>query len=261
MLKNIQKHKLKISVVTVCLNSEKTINKCIQSIIQQNYPRNKIEHIIIDGGSKDSTLKIIKKKSKYIKFIQSKKDKGIYDAMNKGIQKCTGDLIVMLNSDDYFFKNTFKIASRYFTTYKIDYLFGSVIKNRIFHNFFPEKIWYSFNIYPSHSVGFFIKKNVLKAIGKYDIKFRYSADRDFLYKLIRNKEYVGIPTKKNEVFGKFCMDGASSKVSFFEKNLEETRIRLNNNENFFKVLLVLILYLNYYPFKKIFTFLTTFMKK
>ena len=104
MPQNILKKNLKISVVTVCLNSEKTIERCLESVIQQNYPKNKIEHIIIDGGSKDSTIKIIKKKHKHIKFFRSQKDKGIYDAINIGIKKCNGDLIVILNSDDFFFQ-------------------------------------------------------------------------------------------------------------------------------------------------------------
>ena len=254
MPKNINKKYLKISVVTVCLNSEKTIKKCLESVIQQNYPKDKIEHIIIDGGSKDRTLKIIKTKSKLIKFIQSKKDKGIYDAMNIGIKKCSGDVIVILNSDDFFFKNTFKIASNYFTKYKINYLFGSVIKDRVYHNFFPKRIWYSFNFYPSHSLSFFIKREILSKVGKYNIKFKYSADRDLLYRLIKNKNYVGMPTKKSEVFGKFSLYGASSKVSFFEKNLEESKIRFHNNEGLFKVLLMFVIYLNYYCFKKLVNF-------
>jgi glycosyltransferase involved in cell wall biosynthesis len=259
--KNIQKKKLKISVVTVCLNSEKTIDRCLKSLIHQNYPKKNIEHIIIDGGSTDNTLKKITKKNKYIKFIQSKKDKGIYDAMNIGIKKCTGDIIVILNSDDFFFKNAFKIATDYFNKYKIDYLFGSVIKNRIYHNFFPKKIFYSFNFYPSHSISFFIRKEALAKIGKYNIKFRYSADRDLLYKLIKNKKYTGMATKKMEIFGKFSMSGISSRVSFFKKNLEEAKIRLNNNESFFKVLLLLMVYLNYYFFKMIINFLKTINSK
>ena len=254
MYKNIKKKNIKISVVTVCLNSEKTIDKCLRSVIEQDYPKKNIEHIIIDGGSKDGTIKKIKNKSKHIKYVKSKKDKGIYDAMNMGIKKCTGDVIVMLNSDDFFFKNAFKVANSYFYKYKIDYLFGSVIKNRVYHNFFPKKIWYSFNYYPSHSVSFFIKRQIQKKIGKYNIKFKYSADRDLLYKLIKNKNYVGMATKKTEIFGKFSMRGISSNVSFYEKNLEEAKIRINNNENLFKVLLMLIIYLNYCCFRKIANF-------
>ena len=254
MLKNKKKSYLKISVVTVCLNSEKTIKRCLESVIKQNYPNNKIEHIVIDGASNDSTISIIKKKIKHIKFFQSKKDQGIYDAMNIGIKKCTGDVIAILNSDDYFFDNALSIVSKYFNNHKIDYLFGSVIKNRVYHNFFPKAIWYTFNIYPSHSISSFIKKKTQKIIGKYNINFRYSADRDFLYRLIKNKKFNGMAVQKKEVFGKFSLQGASSRVGFLEKNIEEIRIRISNNESIFKVLLFFLIYLNYYFIKKIIHF-------
>jgi glycosyltransferase involved in cell wall biosynthesis len=254
MLIKTKKKYLKISIVTVCLNSEKTIKRCLESVISQNYPNNKIEHIVIDGASTDSTVSIIKKKIKHIKFFQSRKDHGIYDAMNIGIKKCTGDVIGILNSDDFFYKNTFKTVAKYFNQSKIDYLFGSVLKGRVYHNFLPHKLWYTFNIYPSHSVSFFIKKKTQNEVGKYNIKFNYSADRDLFYRLIRNKKFVGTSTNKNEIFGKFDLYGISSKVSFFQKNLEEIRIRLSNKENFLKVFLLFFVYFFYFSLKKIISF-------
>ena len=98
------KHYPKISIITVCLNSEKTILRCMNSVINQKYPKNKIEYILIDGGSTDKTVEIIKKKENKIKYWHSKKDKGIYDAMNIGLKHCTGEIIGILNSDDIFFK-------------------------------------------------------------------------------------------------------------------------------------------------------------
>tara|TARA_B100000787_G_scaffold111821_1_gene83203 strand:- start:296 stop:1069 length:774 start_codon:yes stop_codon:yes gene_type:complete len=244
----------KISIITVVLNGDKTINKCIKSVIAQSYPSHKIEHVIIDGGSQDKTTSIIKRYQHKIAYWHSKKDKGLYDAMNIGLKKCTGNIIGILNSDDFFNKNTLKIVSKYFIKYKIDFLFGSVKKSRIYHNFFPEKLWYTFNIYPAHSVGFFIKKSAQKKVGNFNIKFKYSADRDFLYRLIKNKKFNGMAVKKREVFGKFCLQGASSRVGFLEKNIEEIRIRISNNENIFKVLLFFLIYLNYYFIKKIIRF-------
>ena len=248
------KHYPKISIITVCLNSEKTILRCMNSVINQKYPKNKIEYILIDGGSTDNTVEIIKKKENKIKYWHSKKDKGIYDAMNIGLKHCTGEIIGILNSDDIFFKNTLKIVAKYFNKTKIDYLFGSVYKSRVYHNFFPQKLWYTFNIYPSHSVSFFIKNKTQKKIGKYNIKFNYSADRDLFYRLIKNKNYLGISTKQYEVFGKFNMYGASSRVSFFKKNIEEIKIRLSNGENFFKVISIFFIYINYFFLKKILSF-------
>ena len=243
---------MKLSIITVCLNSEKTIKRCIDSVLSQNYPKNKIEYIVIDGGSTDKTTKIIKKKSNKIFYWHSKKDKGIYDAMNIGIKKSSGQIIGILNSDDFYYKNTFNILAKYFKSKKIDFLFGSVLKKKIYHNFYPEKLWYTFNIYPSHSVGFFITKKAHKKIGNYDLKFRYSADRDLIYRMIKKYKLVGLPTKRAEVFGKFNLYGISSRVSFFTKLLEESRIRINNKQNLVQVFFISIIYFCYFILVKIF---------
>jgi len=91
---------LKISIVTASFNCVRTIGDCIQSIISQTYFD--IEHIIIDGGSKDGTLEVINKYRDKIAKVVSEPDRGIYDAMNKGIRLATGDIIGILNSDDLY---------------------------------------------------------------------------------------------------------------------------------------------------------------
>ena len=96
---------MKISVITVCFNSDKTIEKTINSVINQNYKN--IEYIIIDGGSTDDTIKIINQYRKnFSKFI-SEKDNGIYSAINKGIKLATGDIISVLHSDNFFLMKRF----------------------------------------------------------------------------------------------------------------------------------------------------------
>ena len=89
---------MKISIITVTYNSEKYLADCIDSVRKQNY--RDIEHIIIDGKSTDGTLQIITENSKYISSWISETDRGMYDAINKGIQMATGDIIGVLNSDD-----------------------------------------------------------------------------------------------------------------------------------------------------------------
>jgi len=93
---------MKISIVTVCYNSEDTIHKCIESISSQTYQN--IEHIIIDGGSSDTKLDIVRSNTSENIKVFSEADDGIYDAMNKGFYKATGDVMAYLNSDDYYSK-------------------------------------------------------------------------------------------------------------------------------------------------------------
>lgn len=95
---------LLISLVTVCYNSAETIADTIRCVAEQTYPH--IEYIIIDGGSTDGTLDIIKQYSKHVSVLISEPDSGIYDAMNKGWKKATGDVVAFLNSDDSYMNNT-----------------------------------------------------------------------------------------------------------------------------------------------------------
>lgn len=102
----------KISIITVCYNSEAHLEECIRSIVTQEY-ENK-EYIVIDGGSKDGTLDIINKYRDKIAYFVSEPDKGISDAFNKGIKAATGDIIGILNSDDFMMPNVLqKVAEQY----------------------------------------------------------------------------------------------------------------------------------------------------
>jgi glycosyltransferase involved in cell wall biosynthesis len=97
-----------VSIVTVVWNGAATIERTIQSVLAQSHPR--IEYIIMDGGSTDGTLDIIRKYEDRIDFWQSAKDKGIYDAMNKGIALCTGEWIGLINADDWYPENAVALA-------------------------------------------------------------------------------------------------------------------------------------------------------
>ena len=91
---------MKVSIITVTMNSEKYLSDCIESVRRQNYKD--IEHIIIDGKSTDRTIQIIKNNSQYISYWVSETDRGMYDAINKGMEAATGDVVGILNSDDMF---------------------------------------------------------------------------------------------------------------------------------------------------------------
>ena len=224
----LKKDKISFSIITVSLNQKKIINN-FNSLANQTYKN--FEHIVIDGGSTDETIEIIKKNSKNLSYCLSKKDRGLYDAMNKGIKKSRGDIIGILNSDDIYYKNALKIVSKYFENKKIDFLFGTVKKDRILHGFWPKKIFWKFNIYPSHSGGFFIRKNVHKKIGYYNLNYKYSSDRDLIFRMIVKYKLKGAFTKKKEIISKFYTGGLSSHVGFITRIIEESKIRLNNNHS------------------------------
>ena len=220
----------KISIITVTKNSEKFLEDCIISVNNQTYKN--YEHLIIDGNSSDNTMNIIKKHEKKIAYYLSENDKGIYDAMNKGIDLASGDIIGILNSDDYFYENALQIVKTYFETVpEIDFLFGSVHKHIIKHGFYPKKIYWTFNFYTSHSLGFFIKSSSQKKIGYYNIKYKYSADYDLFYRMIVKLKMIGTSTKKNEIMGFFNPHGLSSRLRYIDYLNENTRIRLDNGQN------------------------------
>jgi glycosyltransferase involved in cell wall biosynthesis len=231
----------KISIVTVCLNSERTIEKTILSVLGQSYSN--IEYIIIDGGSADGTLRIINKYKDKISFVISEKDNGIYDAFNKGLKIFTGELIGFVNSDDYLLPDAMNILCEYFNKYpEKDFFFGSVIKHwGVLHGYKPWIIFLTWGFYSSHSTGFFIKKNPAKTVGYYNLKYKYSADYDYFYRMIVEHKLKGTGTKKSEIFGVFNRGGFSSQINFFDHMCECTKIRLDNGQNKLVVLISFII--------------------
>ena len=220
--------KKKITIITVVKNSEKTIERCIKSVLSQNY--NNLEYIIIDGNSSDGTEKIINKYKNQITKIIIGEDSGIWDAMNKGINLASGEVLGFLNADDYYYDNIFEIVNNYFLNNNIDFLFGSVEKYKLMHGYNPWKVRWSFGFYTSHSVGFFIKTKKHLEVGLYNKKY-LSADLDFFYKMIVKYKMLGIGSKKDEVFGKFQKGGFSSKIKYLDHLIDLNKIRIDNDQN------------------------------
>jgi len=133
----------KFSIITVTKNSEKHLEKNILSV--QNQTFKSFEHIIVDGNSKDKTKSILRKHKTNLKII-SENDNGLYHAMNKGIKLAQGDVIGILNSDDYYYPKALNIIKNYFSMNpEIDFVFVSVIKyNKIQIGCFPWKIYWTF---------------------------------------------------------------------------------------------------------------------
>ena len=248
--KNKNKRTPLFSLITVVLNNDKFLEETIKSVLKQSYKN--FEYIIIDGGSKDKSLDIIKKYASKIDYWISERDKGIYDAFNKGMSLAKGDFIGIINSDDIYTKNSLKIISKYINKYKdIDFIFGSVKKHwGILHGYKPNKIFYSWGFYSSHSTGFFLKNAAAKEVGLYNLKYKYHADYDYFYRLIAIHKMKGIATKKNEITGIFRRGGFSSKQSFNNLFKEELRIRWDHRQNIF-LLLVIFIYKFFKHFNKI----------
>ena len=240
----------KISIITVVLNSEKFLEETIKSVLDQNY--NNLEYIIIDGGSTDKSLSIIEKYKEKINFFLSEKDNGIYDAFNKGLAKATGDIIGIVNSDDIYTKDAFKIILKYFNQHpEKDFYFGAVKKHyATLYGYKPWKVKFSWGFYSSHSSGFFIKKKAAEIVGSYNTKYKCSADYDYFYRMIVKNKLSGIGTKENEVTGIFRRGGHSSRFTFLERTLEELQIRKDNGQSKLWLIAIVILKL-IYNYKKI----------
>ena len=250
-LKKDKKNLPLISIITVVLNNKKFLEQSINSVQNQRYKNH--EHIIIDGKSTDGTVEILRKNNSKIDYWISQKDRGIYDAMNKGMKLSRGSLIVMLNSDDVFYKHALKIATSYFNRYRnIDFLFGSVIKYKLLYGYRPWKIRWSFGFYTTHSIGFFIREKAQKKVGYYKTKYKYSPDYDLFYRMIVKHKLKGMATKKNEIFGKFRRGGVGSKLPFIDYLNETVRIRLDNGQNIFLVSIIFLLKYTRYLINKIF---------
>lgn len=183
---------MKISLITVCYNSERTIEDTLKSVLEQEYKN--YEYLIIDGASKDHTLDIIKKyESRFngnLKII-SEKDKGLYDAMNKGIKMAKGDIIGILNSDDVLASShVFEKIVNTFENNDIDGLYSDLIfldENLVnpVRNFIAHKQSKKFGWHPPHPT-LYLKRQIYDTIGCFDLNYRIAADYDFMLRLLHN---------------------------------------------------------------------------
>lgn len=185
---------MKISIITVCYNSEKTINDTLKSVSEQRGVN--IEHILIDGGSKDRTTDIIKCYPHVAKLV-SEPDKGIYDAMNKGIKLSTGDIIGTLNADDFYAdEQVLKQVERALSDADIDacyadlvYVNESNVDNivRFWKSRDYEKGLFKDGWMPAHPT-FFVRRKIYDKYGLFDLSYQIAADVELLFRLIEQGE-------------------------------------------------------------------------
>jgi glycosyltransferase len=183
----------KISIITVSFNSQSTIKHTIQSVASQDY-QNK-EYILIDGASTDWTLDIISFLKDKINYFVSEKDNGIYNAMNKGIKASSGDIIGILNSDDFYSNNEVlsKVANIFEET-DCDCLYGDLVyvdkgdaRNIVRYwksgEFSKRKLRMGWMLpHPT----FFVKKEIYEKYGLYNIKLKTAADYEMILRLLHN---------------------------------------------------------------------------
>ncbi len=236
---------VKISIITVCFNSEQTVKRTLQSIKDQDF--NNIEFIIVDGGSKDGTLKIIENSDVSISTLISEKDGGIYDAMNKGLRVASGDIVGFLNADDQYATNSvLSRVAKEMQEQKLDAVLGDVayfhknnpgrmIRRYRSDRFTPERLAWGWM--PAHPA-LFLSRAIIQRVGYFKSEYRIAGDFDYIARVFygRDLQYRHLP----EVLVHMQTGGAStagwrSKVLLNQEVLRSCREN-GISTNLFKIL-------------------------
>jgi glycosyltransferase len=185
---------MKISIITIVYNNQDSIASCIQSVLDQTYPS--IEHIVIDGGSTDGTQEKIAPLIKKLAYYVSEKDTGLYNALNKGIKKATGDIIGILHSDDFYHNNN--VLQDVVTTFEkssTDLVYGNGMYvdkediswvKRIYKSKPYRKRYLPLGWIPLHTT-IYVKKELFEKYGYYDESYSIASDYDISLRWFSNK--------------------------------------------------------------------------
>ena len=223
-------NKQKISIITVVWNNASTIKDAIDSILNQTYEN--IEYIVVDGASTDGTVEIIQSYGDKISKFISEKDKGLYDAMNKGIGLATGDIVGILNSDDFYKSNdVLETVVNEFIRKDIDCLYGDLEyvaahdtdkivrywKSKEFEDGLFQKGWH-----PAHPT-FFIKREFYDKYGVFNLDFKIAADYEIMLRFL--EKYKLKSSYINKTFVKMRIGGESNRsvLNIIKANLESYR--------------------------------------
>ena len=183
---------MKVSIITICYNRKKTIFQCIESVLNQNYPD--IEYIVIDGNSTDGTKDIIQFYSGKISSYVSEPDKGMYDAINKGLKMATGEIVGLMHSDDEFYDHEVvsKIVAAFQASPSIDGVYGNgiYVSNDAQQKLVRDRIGGEFNFknlkagwLPLHPT-VYLKKSLIEQWGYYNLNFKIASDTEFLLRYL-----------------------------------------------------------------------------
>lgn len=226
---------MKVSIITVVRNSKGTIKDAIESVLNQTYKN--IEYIIVDGGSTDGTVEIIKEYGNKIDKFISESDNGIYDGLNKGINLASGDVVGLLHSDDLYNDNrTIEKVVDAFENEELDGVYGDLVYTYKKETGKILRYWkskpYSFELLkkgwmPPHPT-LFLKKQIYDKYGNFDLNFKIAADYDFMLRILGDDVKVKyLP----EVLYKMRVGGASNKSlkNIVQKSREDLRALKKNN--------------------------------
>ncbi len=218
---------MKISIITVVWNNKETIKDAIDSVLSQTYKN--IEYIVVDGASSDGTLDIVQGYGNKISTFISEPDKGLYDAMNKGITLATGDIIGILNSDDFYASNIIlEEVINEFKDKSLDSVYGDLIyvnsentskkvrywKSQAFNKKLFKKGWH-----PAHPT-FFVKKEIYNRYGSFNLDFKIAADYELMLRFLEKEKITSSYIPK--VFVKMRLGGESNQSlkNIIQANLE-----------------------------------------
>ena len=233
-----------VSIITICYNRASTISKSIESVLNQDYPN--IEYIIIDGNSNDGTIEVIRSYSDKISCYISEPDKGMYDAINKGLKLSNGDIIGLMHSDDEFYDNT--VISQIVNEFKNNsitngiYGNGIYVSNNTYENIIRDRIGGNFSLnkvkngwLPLHPT-VYLKKSLIEKYGYYNLDFQIASDTEFLLRYLY-KHQIQL-TYINSYLVKMRMGGLSTNYKrAIEVLLEDYRIYKFHSLNAFVVVL------------------------
>lgn len=185
---------MKISLITVSFNSGATIRDTIESVLAQSYPE--VEYLVVDGASKDNTVSIIREYEERfggrLRWV-SESDRGLYDAMNKGIRMATGDVVGILNSDDFFSSaDVLERVAQTFADESLDAVYGDIhfvgaddLKKcvRYYSSRMFEGKWMRLGFMPAHP-SFYMRRECFERFGMYKTDYKIAADFEFLLRSI-----------------------------------------------------------------------------
>ena len=252
---------IKITALVATFNSEKYLERSIQSFLSQDYDNKEL--IIIDGGSRDSTLEIIRKYERFISYWESKQDKGMYHAHNKGILHSNGDLLIMMDSDDVYFSDHVYSSAVHAAELNPDamLIYGDAVlisssNPKMNKPFNAKKTTYKELaqkrcFIPSQAA--FFRKDVVPIVGMLNTSYKYAADWEYWIRILKKFNSVFV----NEYWGCWRIHGENATIKkeskYYVHFIENIKISLFYGRNPFSKIILLNLYIciiYYLPFKK-----------